>query len=224
MPIRLNLLAEAQAQEDFRRRDPVKRAIYIGIFAVVVGLVWSSSLQLKALIAKGQLSSIEAQISQHTNAYSAVLENQKRLADTHHKLVSIRMLATNRFLHGTVMNELQLTTIEDVHLLRYKSEQLYTLNEATKPKTNVNSVVVAGKPATVTERVLLALDGRDSAATPGDQVVKFKQGIAESKYFLASLGNTNEVRLASLSPPKTEGYPKPYVLFTLECRYPEKTR
>ena len=29
MPIRLNLLAEAQAAEDLRRRDPVKRALWL---------------------------------------------------------------------------------------------------------------------------------------------------------------------------------------------------
>ncbi len=29
MPIRLNLLAEAQAAEEMRRRDPVKRALWL---------------------------------------------------------------------------------------------------------------------------------------------------------------------------------------------------
>jgi len=42
MPIRLNLLAEAQAAEEARRRDPVKRAIWIGALLVSVVLVWSS--------------------------------------------------------------------------------------------------------------------------------------------------------------------------------------
>jgi hypothetical protein len=38
------------------------------------------------------------------------------------------------------------------------------------------------------------------------------------------LDKTNEVRLASLSPPQAVGDGKSFVLFTLECRYPEKTR
>ena len=35
MPIHLNLLAEAQAAEELRRRDPVKRASFIGVSLVV---------------------------------------------------------------------------------------------------------------------------------------------------------------------------------------------
>ena len=32
MPIRINLLAESQAAEEFRRHDPVKRVIYVAAF------------------------------------------------------------------------------------------------------------------------------------------------------------------------------------------------
>ena len=39
MPIRLNLLAEAQALEESRRRDPVKRAVWAGVF-LVLALAW----------------------------------------------------------------------------------------------------------------------------------------------------------------------------------------
>ena len=46
MPIRINLLSEALAEEDLRRRDPVKRAIFIGVFLVALSLVWFSSTWL----------------------------------------------------------------------------------------------------------------------------------------------------------------------------------
>ena len=57
MPIRINLLAEAQALEDLRRRDPVKRASWAGLLLVLLVLVWISSLQLKAMIARGGIES-----------------------------------------------------------------------------------------------------------------------------------------------------------------------
>ena len=47
MPIRINLLAEQQAAEELRRRDPVKRAIWVAGFFVVVVVVWSGYLQFK---------------------------------------------------------------------------------------------------------------------------------------------------------------------------------
>ena len=39
MPIRINLLAEAQAAEEMRRKDPVKRAVWIGGFVIFLVLL-----------------------------------------------------------------------------------------------------------------------------------------------------------------------------------------
>lgn len=47
MPIRINLLAEAQAAEEMRRKDPVKRSIWIGGFIVFLTLLAALTLQLK---------------------------------------------------------------------------------------------------------------------------------------------------------------------------------
>ena len=45
MPIRINLLAEAQAAEELRRKNPVKRGIWIGGFLVLVVILWIAKLQ-----------------------------------------------------------------------------------------------------------------------------------------------------------------------------------
>ncbi len=225
MPIRINLLAEAQAQEDMRRRDPVKRAIWVGVFLVILVLAWSSSLQLKALVAKGDLGRVEAQLNSHTNEYTQVLQNQKALTDVEQRLVALSALATNRLLHGTILNALQQTATSDVELVRLRTEFNYHFTEAVKPKTNSNRSVIAGHPAKVEERIVLFLDAKDVGASPGDQVNRFKQTLGDLPYFQKALGNSNEVRLANLSPPQpgVNGV-KPSVMFTLECRYPEKTR
>ena len=49
MPLRINLLAEAQAAEELRRRNPVKRALWIGGFIVALILLWSSTLQVQLM-------------------------------------------------------------------------------------------------------------------------------------------------------------------------------
>ncbi len=224
MPIRINLLAEAQALEDLRRRDPLKRAIWIGVFLVALALAWSSSVQLKAMMAKRELSQLEGQLTSRSNEFRQVLENERKLAEVKEKLAALRQLAANRYLHGSVLNALQQTTIDDVQLIRFRTDLSYVLTEEVKPKTNANNRYVPGKPATVTERILLTLDAKDSGAVPGDQVNKFKQAIADCSYFRSALGKTNEVRLTNLSPPQTGADGRPFVLFTLECRYPEKTR
>ena len=222
MPIRINLLAEAQAEEELRRKDPVKRAVGIGVLLVLLLLAWSSSLQLKSLLAKGQLSHLESEIALRTNEFAQVNENTRKLADANLKLESLHRLASNRLLYGSLLNALQQTTISDVQLMRFRTDQAYFLTEATKAKTNADHVI-PGRPATATERIVVTLDAKDSSANPGDQVNKFKQAIADCPYFQAAMGKTNEVRLVNLSPPQTLGG-RPYVLFTLECRFPEQTR
>lgn len=224
MPIRINLLAEAQALEDMRRRDPVKRAIWIASFLVVLVLLWSGSLQLKAIVAKSDLARIEAQIASHGGAYEAVRANQIKLADMSQKLGALRQLATNRFLKATLLNALQQATVDDVQLARLKAEEHYTFSEALKPKTNADNRITPGRPATVTEAIVVTLDARDIGVNPGDQVNKFKMAVTDSPYFAATAGKTNQIRLTNLSPPQIGPDGKPYILFTLECRHPEVTR
>jgi hypothetical protein len=223
MPIRINLLAEAQALEDLRRRDPVKRSIWIGVFLVSLMLAWWSSLFAKGIWSRAELSHIERQLATRTNDFMQVLQNQQKLTDVVGKMEGLQEMATNRLLYGTLLNALQQTTIDDVQLTRLRTEQSYAYNDEVKPKTNAADRIIPGRPASVTEKIVVTLEARDSGPNPGDQVNKFKKAISDSPYFHANLGGTNEVRLASLSPPMfTEG--KPCIQFTLECRYPEKTR
>ncbi len=223
MPIRINLLAEAQAIEELRRRDPVKRAIFGAIVLVALMVGWSISLQLKAMIARGELSRVASQLTSRTNEFQQVLLNQRKLVEANRRLLLLQEMATNRMLHGTLLNALQQTTLDEVQLTRLKTEELYVYNDEIKPKTNANEHVIPGKPASVTEKVVVTLEAKDISNNPGDQVNKFKQAVGRSPYFQGMLGKGNEVRLANLSPPQTlEG--KPFVLFTLECRFPEVTR
>ncbi len=225
MPIRLNLLAEAQAAEEERRRDPVKRAAWVAALVVVLILVWSSSLQLKAMLVRSDVSRLEGQINSHTNEYRLVLDDQNKTAEIKHKLEQLRLLSADRLLNGTLLNALQQSTVDNVQLLRVRIDQNYVHVDGTKPRTNSANVVVRGKPPTATEKTLLTLEGADSSANPGDQVNKYKASLAANAYFKATLLQTNGISLKSLAPPQISPLTgKPSVMFTLECRYPEKTR
>jgi hypothetical protein len=228
MAIHLNLLAEAQAAEDMRRKDPVKRAVWISALLISSMLVWSSSLQLKAMLANGEVSRMEAQIHSQNTEFKQVIDNQKKIEEITGKLGSLQLLTSNRFLHATLLDSLQRTNSEDVSLVHFKAEQTYVATEAVKPRTNDNRVI-PGKPGSVTEKITVTLDGNDSSANPGDQVGKYKDAIAGLSYFQTLLSRTNMLNLKSLSgkqllptPGSTIG--KPCVLFTLECRFPDRTR
>jgi len=223
MAIRINLLAEALAAEDLRRRDPAKRVLFVGALLVAVTLVWSSYLMLNEMLAKKDLAAVESEIQTRTNEYDRVLLSTKKAADAQTKVKDLTKLSAARFLQGSLLNALQHTTVPGVQLTRLRVDQTYAFAEGTKSQTN-RFGVVAGRPPTMTEKVLVTLDARDSSANPGDQVNKFSDTLTQQPYFRAMLDKTNGVRLASLSPPQTGPDGKPYVLFTVECRYPAQSR
>jgi hypothetical protein len=223
MPIRLNLLAEARAAEEMRRQDPVKRVIWLAALLVTAMLAWSSLLQLRAMIARGDLTKMEVSVASNTNEYQSVIENQKKSTETLQKLAALHQLATNRFLNGTLLNALQQATVADVQLVHLKVDQKYAAIEETKARTNGNRVV-PGRPAGVTERIVLTLEARDQSANPGDQVNKFREMVSTNSFFLRALGKTNEARLDKLNPPQSVPGEPAFVSFAVECRFQEKTR
>jgi hypothetical protein len=110
-----------------------------------------------------------------------------------------------------------------VQLTRLRVEESYFLTEGTDNQTSGDHIVI-GRPSTVRERVIVHLNARDSSANPGDQVNKFMATIAKQSYFREMLDKTNAVQLTSPpSAPQTDAV-KPYVLFELECHYPDQVR
>ena len=210
MPIRINLLAEAQATEDSRRRDPVKRMIVLGVFAAALMLLWWSWLQLRVIVANRNLSQVEAQIQSRTNTSQLVLISQAKMIGANEKLAALQKLSQSRFLQGNLLNALQQTTVDGVQLLRLHVDQTYFTTEGTAPKTN-GTRVTPGQPGTVTEKIVVSLDARDYSSNPGDQVKKFKEAISQQPYFQAALNKTNGVlaRRSRCSFPPLPGFRKP---------------
>ena len=225
MPIRLNLLAEAQAAEELRRRDPVKRMIWLAAFLIFLMLGWAGYLQLRVMLASSELSTVASKMMLHTNEYQKVISDKKFLDETKEKVSKLDQLSSARFLQGSLLNALQHTTVPDVSIYRLRLDQSYSGTEGVKPKTNDEGVVTRGKPATATEKMMLTLDGVD-ASPKFDQYSKLQESLAAYPYFKATLAKTNPVSLrsGSLSSPQVSAGGKSCVFFTLECRYPDKTR
>ena len=214
MPIRLNLLAEAQAAEELRRRDPIKRVIFGGVLVVVLMLVWWSWLQLRVMVANASLSQIEGQIQSHTNAYQVVLVSEKKITEAKDNLAALQRLTNNRFLQGNLLNALQNATVPGVQLVRLRVDQAYQASPGAGVHTN----------ATITEKIVLSLDAEDFSSNPGDQVNRFKDAISDEPYFKTKLGSANSVRLMNLSAPQVDPSGKASVQFSLQCAYPDHTR
>src|SRR5690348_13753192 len=107
MPIRINLLAEQQAAEEARRRDPVKRALWVGGGLVTLTIFWIVLLQMRLASARAELSRYEAKLQ-------AVEENSKEArlqwasaSQIETRIANLQRYSTNRFFSATLLDALQ---------------------------------------------------------------------------------------------------------------------
>ncbi len=222
MPIRINLLAEAHALEELRQRDPVKRVILIGACLAMLILAYSSSLWVKTIMARGEVHRLEQDIETRKTEYAQIMTDQKNLFDGGQKLLAMHKLSTNRFLVGNLLQTLSDTTLPDVQLTSLMLQHSYFQTEEVRQKSG--GPRVTPKPATSRENIVLTLQARDRGANPGDAVNIYKDRLATNAYFTALLGRTNQFRLMNLGAPQTDETGKPFVSFTLQAKFQEKTR
>lgn len=250
MPIRINLLAEAQSLDEQRRKDPVKRAVLVAIILVVLTLIYSSTLQVRLMAEKVSLGRLEGRWKSIEQSYMAAHESRRQATEAERKLAALDRLTKSRFLWGNTLNALQQTLgeVDEVQFVRFKTEQSYTLEEVkpkvapkaeakpaattdgdnkgqSKPKSRGKSKEpVVPKTMLCTEKISMTIEAMDSSRSPGGQVSKYKENLAQHAYFRDSLQKTNGVLLTSLSPPQVGVGRNPFVTFTLQCLFPEKVR
>ena len=224
MPIRINLLAETQAAEELRRKDPVKRAIFVAGFLVFLVGLWASTLQFKIMTAQGDLNSLNTKWQRIEKGYKEAVDSQRATIETEQKLAALESMTSNRFLWGTALNAFQETLkgVDDVQVSHLRTEQIYIINEETKAPAN-SPPGTPGKPATATERIKLTIDASD--ATAGGRVNKYKESIVAVPFLKEHLTKTNGVLLTQRSAPQPSKTGVGLAVnFTLECFFPEKTR
>jgi hypothetical protein len=223
MPIRINLLAESQAAEEMRRRDPVKRAAWIGGFIVCLVLLAALAQQLKISGVRSDITRLEGSWKNIEAKVKEVEEHRRQVREVEQKLSALTQFTTNRMLWATVLDTLQNTTVDNIQLVRLRTEQNFLLTEGSKPRTNENGVVTPGKPSTVTERITLMIDGKDFSQKQADQVPLFKEALTKAPLFAECLQKTNKVQLTSLTAPQL-GQGRGFVGFGLQMYFQEKER
>lgn len=224
MPIRINLLADAQAAEEARRRDPVKRAAWIAGFLVFLMALWIVSLQLKVGSARSGLRAQEQGWTSIEKKYGAVLTNQARLGEINGKLSALYRLSTNRFLWGPALNAFQQTLVDQVQVVRFKTEQTYVAI-AEVPSKKQNERTIPGSPAASVEKLSITLDARDNGNAADQNFNKYKLALESAPFFKTLLQKQPDgFRLVNRGA-QTSDLMEPtklYAPFTLECVLPEK--
>ncbi len=186
MPIRINLLAEQQAAEEARRRDPVKRAFWAGGAVITLTVLWIVSLQLQLTSAKAELNRYQSKLqSVEDNSKEARL-NFATTGQLESRLTSLQRYSTNRFLSATLLDAIQQVVLDDVRLVQLQTLHTYSTNAESTFKTNIVFPVESrsfwqfwrARPAPLNIPVLLSnqlaliTNKVESLKTPLDLVIK----------------------------------------------------
>jgi len=217
--IRINLLAEEQAAEEMRRRDPVKRAIMGAVALVVLMLAWVVSLQMKVMTSNGLVDKTEAQWKGLEKQDALIRTNRSRTVEIDRKLSALAHLSTNRFLWSAPLNALQFCVIDNIELTSVSGVQTYGLTQA---KLEGKKEIA---PATSTEEISLAIRGLDYA--PGNQGnhTKFMDAIAKNPYFKDHLRRPDPFKDVERSTSQSsESGDSKAATFAFKCQFPSKVR
>jgi len=136
MPICINLLAEQQAAEEARRRDPVKRAIWLGSALAGLMVLWILSLQLRVASAKTDLARYEAKLQAVEENSKEVLQNWATSGQLEGRLANLQRYSTNRFFSASVLEALQQVVVDDIRVMHLQSGHSYSTNAEAIYKTN----------------------------------------------------------------------------------------
>ncbi|HEX4122197.1 MAG TPA: hypothetical protein VH619_16390 [Verrucomicrobiae bacterium] len=223
MPIRLNLLAEAQAAEELRRKDPVKLSIWVAGFFISLVLLWILKLQCDIWFEQKDLARINASWAEKKANYAAVTNNVFKTAEIDRKLAALDQLSTNRFLWAPVLNALQKSVVNDVQVTHLKGEQSYIKEEKRDIGSGANKKSIPGAEV---EKISLFIDAKDCNASQ-QNYTKFKEALCTSDYFLKSLGRRDGFVLeGTLSLPAADPSDpsRSYITFALSSHFPEVRR
>jgi hypothetical protein len=225
MPIRLNLLADAQAAEELRRKDPVKRAMWVSGFIIFVVVLWSTSLQLKVFIAKSELQRTESQWKSMEKPHKQLTEGLRKGADVERKIEALVKLSTNRFLWANMLQSLQVSLVPNVHVTHFRSEQNYLVVEPTAERKTPSGTIPA-KPGSSLEKIGMLIEARDYGQETDQNYNKFKAALAGAPLLKSLIPGPDAVRLIHKSSLMLDPIDptKTYMSFSLECQFPEVKR
>jgi len=216
----IDLLAEAKAERERRRKDPVKRAAWVSGFCISVMLLWVLKLEVDLAFQRSEYHRV-AKLYGGIRIKHATLTNDM-IADAavEHKLEALDRLTTNRFLWAPVLNALQTIMVQDVQLIRLTGDQRFLQEAARTVGTGSHTTVV---PAACVERISLYLQARDLSSNELSYL-EYKDDIGDCDYFVKNLKRRHGFVLEGVLKPPAHGQLDPasqFTFFVLSSHFPD---
>ncbi|MEI7731982.1 MAG: hypothetical protein WCO56_20580 [Verrucomicrobiota bacterium] len=228
MAIRINLLAEVQAAEELRRKDPIKKAIWGAVIVVFLVGAYIGQLQFSIMHLENALDAKEQEWKRLKPKFDQVVANKGQIADSERRLKALKELAQTRILWATRLNAFSqlMTNVNNIQVTRLVTDQSYTPSAATKTTTNSTGVVTVGRPACVIEKDKLTITAKDFGKVQDANYKQMLEAMTAFPYFAKALDRSKGISLLELSPPKVDinDPNKSFVMFVLECQFEDLAR
>jgi hypothetical protein len=223
MPIRLNLLAEAQEAKFTALRDPVRKTMPVAAFLLALVLLQMLEIQCNIWFERKDLERIDHRLRSIKANFAAINNNAVKDIDVERRLKALDQWSTNRFLWAPVLFALRQSATDDVRVTRLKGEQVSTKVQERKIGRGAKQKII---PGAMVERVSLYIDAKD--ASPGhENCLKFKHALGQSDCFVERLGRRDGFVLDELLRPAPESPTATnhmVVTFALAAHFPEVRR
>jgi hypothetical protein len=218
MPIYIDLLAEDHEADELRRKDPVKRTIFFaGVIVFIVALYCGSLIMKNASLNGTTREKLDKWTALEAD-FNTVTESLIKTADLERSLTALYAYSNDRFVWGTVLDDLQNNATPGIVITQIRTEQSFTLNaEEKRGKATI--------PASSTEAIKLWIDAKDNSQNPGSQVNAYREALAALPHFAEHIEPVKGIRLTDLTAPQTDQTSnETFVAFTIECTYPPRER
>lgn len=220
MPIKINLLAEEQAAEELRRKDPVKRSIYAGAGLAGLVVVWAVANWFGLMGYDKRLQALKADFAAIEAAAKEAEANRKRVSELESKLEMLKKLSASRPIWAPTLDVFQRSTVDQIEMTRLRVDQSYVVTPAFVPPRGSE---LKPKPATALQKVSLTIDAKD--LNYRDQnYTKYKDMISNLPVFKESAYGPVNVALRQVSPPRDNPDGGQFITFSIECQYPDVVR
>jgi len=216
--IRLNLLAEAQALAERRRRDPVRRAALVAGLIGLATLAWTGIWWLKLRVQDLELQEARSEMQWLEKGAALVAKYQQQIHSNELTAAALDRQADARALWTPSLNALQQVTVSGVQLLRLAVNRTFVQPPAPTPLV-VNGKKVLPKPEPVVERWSLLLDAKNNGEPAA--IDAFIEAIGRQPLFHEHLRAVNPVVLVQRLPPQVNPLDpdKTFTRFTVECYF-----
>ncbi len=218
MPIKINLLAEEQANEELRRKDPVKRAGMAAGAVVALVLLWAGINWFGLMGLSKQLEGLNAELEDLKKPATEAKASQKKIRDTEYKMEMLKKMSAARPLWAPVLDTLQRSVMEDVQVLRIKADQIYQVTPAFVPP---RGSTLKPKPASSKQLITMTIEAQDNSERL-DSYNRLREQLASA--LKTHMGTNGTVSLKTLNQARENEDGKKYLTFSLECSFTEVVR